>query len=116
MKNKIVLGLTSNVLVFGKKKKKLVTAKVDTGATKTSIDIKLAKELGIGPELKKTIVKSAHGTRHRSVVLLELSIGGEIFETEATLADRAHLKYPLLLGQNVLKKGFLIDPSKKVVK
>jgi len=113
MKHKLIIGLSTPVLLFGKKKKKEVVAKVDTGATKTSIDITLAKELGLGPELKKTIVKSAHGTRHRSVVLLELSIGGEIIETEATLADRAHLKYPLLLGVNVLKKGFLIDPSKK---
>lgn len=113
MKDKIIIGLTSNVLIFGKTKKKLVSAKVDTGATKTSIDFKLAKELGLGPELKKTIVKSAHGTRQRSVVLLELSIGGEFIETEATLADRTHLKFPLLLGQNVLKKGFLVDPSKK---
>ena len=115
MKDKIIIGLTSNVLLFGKNKKKLVHDKVDTGATKTSIDVKLAKELGLGPELKKTIVKSAHGTMQRSVVLLELSISGEILEIEATIADRAHLKYPLLLGVNVLKKGFLVDPSRKQI-
>ena len=40
MKNKIIIGLTTSVLLFGKGKKKHVTAKVDTGATKTSIDFK----------------------------------------------------------------------------
>jgi hypothetical protein len=29
------------------------------------------------------------------------------------VADRSHLKYKILIGQNILKKGFIIDPQKK---
>ncbi len=29
-----------------------------------------------------------------------------------SIADRAHMKYKVLIGKNILKKGFLIDPSK----
>lgn len=109
---KTIIGLTTRVLLFGKKRKKEVIGRVDTGATKSSIDDKLAEEIGVGPELKKALIKSASGTRRRSVVLVELMIGGKPIQAEFTLADRTHLKYPMLIGQNILKKGFLIDPSK----
>jgi len=111
MKNRIVLGLTASVVVFGVKKKELV-ARVDTGATKCSIDESLAKELQLGPELKHKKVRSAYGTRHRAIVVGNISIAGELYEVEFTLADRSHMKYKVLIGQNVLKKGFLIDPLK----
>lgn len=113
MKDRKVIGLTTRVVLFGKKKKKEVIGRVDTGATKSSIDEALAKEIDVGPELKRALVKSAHGTRRRSVVVVDLVIGGEAKQAEFTLADRAHLKYPILIGQNVLKQGFLIDPSQK---
>ena len=34
-------------------------------------------------------------------------------EAECTVADRSHMKYKMLIGQNVLKKGFIIDPEEK---
>lgn len=113
MKEKTIIGLTTPVIVFGKKGKKEVIARVDTGATKSSIDTDLAKTIGVGPELKHALVKSAHGTRRRGVVLVDLMMGGEMKKAEFTLADRSHLKYLVLVGQNILKNGFLIDPSKK---
>ena len=43
-----------------------------------------------------------------------IKMNGLVIEAEFTLADRAHMNYPLLIGQNILKKGnFLIDPNKK---
>ncbi|MBW3019367.1 RimK/LysX family protein [Candidatus Woesearchaeota archaeon] len=114
MNDKSVLGLTTSCVLFGKKKKKEVVARVDTGATKSSIDERLALEIGVGPELKKTLVKSAHGTRQRPVIVVDLMVGGQMKRSEFTLADRAHLKYPVLIGQNVLKSGFMIDPSRKL--
>jgi hypothetical protein len=114
MTDKSTLGLTTSCVLFGKKKKKEIIVRVDTGATKSSIDEKLAQEIGVGPELKKTIVKSAHGTRQRSVIVVDIMIGGQMKNAEFTLADRAHLKYPVLIGQNVLKSGYMIDPSKKL--
>ena len=35
------------------------------------------------------------------------------FKTDFTLADRSDMKYPVLIGQNILSKGFLIDPMKE---
>ena len=112
--HKTIIGLTTRVIVFGKNGKKEVIARVDTGATKSSIDVALARELEFGPELKHTRVKSAHGTRYRPVVLADIIIAGELRHAEFTIAEREHMKYRMLIGQNILKKGFLIDPSKTV--
>lgn len=112
MADRITIGLTARVVLFGKEGKKEVIARVDTGATKSSIDAKLAEELGLGKELRQVLIKSAHGSRHRGVILGDINIAGQLFHTEFTLADRAHLKYRVLIGQNILKKGFLIDPMK----
>lgn len=112
MSDKITVGLTTRVILFGKNGKKEVVARIDTGATKSSIDAKLAAELGIAGEFKRVLVKSASGTRHRGVVVVDIAIGGDLRSAEFTLADRSHMKYHVLIGQNILKKGFLIDPSK----
>ena len=42
-----------------------------------------------------------------------VKIGDQEIEEEFTLADRSHMTYPVLIGQNILKKGnFMIDPNK----
>ncbi|MBS3148225.1 ATP-dependent zinc protease [Candidatus Woesearchaeota archaeon] len=112
MSHRITVGLTARVILFGKTGRKEVVARIDTGATKSSIDSKLATELEIAGEFKRVLVKSASGSLHRGVVVADISIGGEIRAAEFTLADRTHLKYRVLIGQNILKKGFLVDPSK----
>ena len=33
-------------------------------------------------------------------------------KAQFTLADRSHMRYPVLIGQNILKQGFLINPNK----
>ena len=111
--HKTIIGLTTRVVIFGKKGKKEVIARVDTGATKSSIDKALAKELDLGPEIKHTKIKSAHGVRYRPIVTAEIMIAGDMRHAEFTLAEREHMKYRILIGQNILKKGFLIDPSKE---
>lgn len=112
MTQKTTIGLTARIVLFGKKGKKEVIARIDTGATNSSIDSSLAKELDMGPELKHTKVKSTHGTRYRPVITADVIIAGDMRHAEFTIADRAHMKYRVLIGQNILKKGFLIDPSK----
>lgn len=111
---KIVLGLTERVCIFKGNKKECIEARIDTGATKNSIDTNFVIEKGFGPVLRNTIIKSAHGTRKRPIIALDIELAGKkIFKTEFTIADRSHLKYRALIGQNVLKKGFIIDPNKK---
>ena len=113
LKGKILVGLTQKITIIGKKNKKSVIARVDTGATKGSIDSKLASSLQLGPIIKTKLVKSAHGKEIRPVIAADIMIGSKKMKSEFTLADRQHLKYSVLLGQNILKKGFIIDPSKK---
>ena len=59
MPKRIVLGLTEKVVIIGQKKQKTVMARIDTGATKSSIDVSIAAELKLGPVISKKLVKSA---------------------------------------------------------
>ena len=99
-----------DLLIGGKKE--IMLAKMDTGASKSSIDSRLAARLKLGPVIKTKLIKSAHGNKLRPVIEAEVIIKGKKIKTEFTLADRAHLKYRVLIGQNILKHGFMVDATK----
>jgi len=107
MKTKI--RFKEKVTFYGRKTHKTVTARIDTGAKRTSIGKKLAKEIGAGKILKYKTIKSASGTSKRPVVRIKLKLKGKTFTSLCTVADRSRLKYPALIGRNVLKKGFIIE-------
>ncbi len=110
----ITVGLAEKVRIkLENGKKKTIIAKIDTGATKSSIDTGLASQLKLGPVVGTKLVKSAHGNSLRPMVFAKIELGGRKFKAKFTLADRQHLKYRVLIGVNILKKGFLVDPSKK---
>lgn len=111
-KDRIIIGLVEKITIKGNRKSKTLLAKVDTGATKSSIDSKLAQELDLGPVIRSKMVKSAHGNKLRPIVEIDVVMAKKRMKTEFTLADRSHLKYGALIGQNILKNGFIIDPSK----
>ena len=77
---RIILGLIEEVTlisIYGKRAHLL--ARIDTGATSSSMDLSTAAKLDLGPITKSKVIK-----------------------------------YPLLIGQNILKKGrFMIDPHKR---
>lgn len=113
---KTIVGLTEEVIITGPTGvNKKVVARIDTGATKSSIDLKLANELKIKHVhvLEKKIIRSASGTKERDIVKAKIKIAGRIFKSKFSIADRAHMKYKVLVGQNTLKRNFLIDPNKK---
>ncbi len=112
VKKKTIVGLTADIKLLGSKCTKTVVARVDTGAEKSSVDLKLAAEVGLGTLVKTTIIKSAHGSTHRPVIRGRVMFAGKRMNAYFTVADRGHMKYRVLVGQNMLKKGFLIDPSK----
>jgi len=114
-KKKTVVGLVEPVKVTGPTgKSKEVLGRIDSGATKSSIDVTLASELSLGPILKAKVVRSASGKSIRPVVEATIEFADKEFKTEFTIADRADMKYSILIGQNILKKGgFLIDPAKE---
>ena len=109
---KIVIGLAEKVNIHCDGTSKNVISKIDTGATKSSIDTNLAAELKLGPVIKSRLVKSAHGSKLRPIIEATIELAGKKIKSEFTLADRAHMKYRILIGQNILKDGFLIDPTK----
>jgi len=75
---------------------------------------RLPKNFGIKKEnfIKEEFVLSSLGEEMRPVVPLKFSLKGEIIETEAFLAKREHLAYPMIVGRRDLK-NFLIDVAKK---
>ena len=109
---KQVISLMEHVVVYGKDKEKEVNARIDTGAHTSSIDVKLAAELNLGPIVETKNVKSASGVGLRPIIKAKIMINGKVLESNFTIANRDHMKYSVLVGRNILSKaGFLIDPS-----
>src|SRR3989338_2165813 len=109
----IVVGLIEQIgLLSNHGRRQDVVAKVDTGATKSSIDINLASKLNLGPVIKSKMIKSAHGNKLRPIVEAEIILAGKKLKSEFTLADRTHMKFDVLIGVNTLKNDYLVDPSK----
>ena len=104
---KTILGLVEKVKINGKE----VLAKIDTGADRCSLDMTLAKELNISKVIKTMKIKSSHGRVIRPVVEATLEIKDRKFKVKFNLADRSHLKYPVLIGKSILKKDFIIQPK-----
>jgi RimK family alpha-L-glutamate ligase len=101
----VVVGYIEEVVVMGTRGQRSVMAKSDTGATRTSIDARLAADIGTGPikdivRIKSGSVKSG---RSRPVVDLVIGVGGTQHTVTASIEDRSHMDYPLLLGRDVLK-------------
>ena len=108
-----IIGLTAIVTLKGKTKKKRVKAKIDTGADKSSIDTRLASQLSLGPVIKTSRIRSAHGGMARPVVKAKIKIDNKELNSDFTIADRSHMKYKVLIGKNILKKlHVLINPNK----
>jgi len=105
---KITVGIVEDVEIKGKKFK----ARIDTGAYRSSIDIDLAKKLGLGPVFKKVNVRSASGKSQREVIKAKVSIKGQEMEASFSIINREHMDYKVLIGRNILKRGFLIDATK----
>lgn len=112
-KTHAIIGLVEPVVVKGKTAKETHLARIDTGAAKSSIDSKLVYKLKLGPVLSVKKVSNAHGTTLRPVIEAEIKIKRKKIKSLFTVADRSHMKYPILIGRNVLRQGFLIDPAKK---
>ncbi|MFN8578380.1 MAG: hypothetical protein U0354_16190 [Candidatus Sericytochromatia bacterium] len=88
---------------------KKIKARIDTGATQSSIDINLAKELGYTKYIGQINVVSANGIKTRPLVEITYELSGKRIKSTFTLANRKNLNYSVLIGRNDLE-GFLIDP------
>jgi RimK family alpha-L-glutamate ligase len=110
----VPIGYIEEVVATGTRGNKRVLAKSDTGATRTSIDTGLAAEIGTGPI--KDIVKVKSGSvksgKSRPVVDVVVGIGGTQHTVTASIEDRSHMDYPLLLGRDILQH-YHVDVRKR---
>ena len=109
-----VIGYIEEVVVTGTSGSTQSFAKSDTGATRTSIDTSLAAEIGAGPIKSMTRVKSGSvkGGKARPVVDLVIGVGGNQHTVTASVEDRGHMEYPLLLGRDILEH-YRVDVRKR---
>jgi RimK family alpha-L-glutamate ligase len=109
------LGYTSRVRVSGRDGAATATAKSDTGAKRTSIDTDLAGRIGAGPLVGTTDVRSStgNGTETRPLVDLNLRLDGKWRTVTASITDRSGMRYPVLLGRDVLE-SYTLDVSRTV--
>lgn len=58
-------------------------------------------------------VKSSQGiSEERPVIKTPVTLGGEVYEIELTLANRETMEYRMLLGREALSGRYLVDPSR----
>jgi hypothetical protein len=116
-KDRIIIGPIEYVKVIGHYGEARVKGKIDTGASRTSVDVWLAANIGLGPTGDVAKVKSALATQVRTRPLVRgvVEVGGVKFALPVTVNDRSVMRYPVLIGMDILKSGrFLIDPTKKI--
>lgn len=114
-KQHIILGLTEEINIFDSQNiSQKITAKIDTGASKSSIDSELAKKLGLVNIIKSKVIRNANGKTIRDIIDAKITLHGKEITAHFSLADRKEMKYSVLIGQNILRKdNFLIDPQKR---
>ena len=112
MKLKTV-GLIEKIKILGKTEVKTY-ALFDTGAYRSSIDVRLASRAGLGPVVKMIKVKnpSLKQEFERPVVKAKIRIRGEEFDTNVSLQDRSHMSFPVIIGRNVLSGNFIVNVRK----
>jgi hypothetical protein len=61
-------------------------------------------------------IRSSNGKRElRPVITTTMTLAGEVFEAEMTLANRHLMAYRMILGRSAMRGRFSIDPGKSYV-
>lgn len=110
-----VIGVIERVIVRGKAAEVKVLAKIDTGASRTTVDTLIAARAGLGPVLGNVRIRQSISKHPETRPLVEaaLVIAGEEFDVAAAIADRSEMKYHVIVGMDILTKArFLIDPAR----
>ncbi|MEY7847886.1 RimK family alpha-L-glutamate ligase [Natrarchaeobius sp. A-rgal3] len=110
-----VIGYTEEVVLSGTSGSKSIVAKSDTGATRTSIDTALAADIGAGPIKSITRIRSGSSktAKSRPVVDVVVGVGGNQHTVTASVEDRSHMDYPVLLGRDILE-NYQVDVSRRI--
>ena len=135
-KPKTVIGRTE-IVTFPELGIESIVAKIDTGAYSTAIHAhKFWVETKEGKEelyfqlldpskdefvnrIYKTAnfyrkkVRSSNGRlEERFILRTEIILGGKVRMTHLSLTNREKMRFPVLIGRRVLRKGFIVDVSK----
>lgn len=112
---KRVIGIIEPVVVRGRLGKVKVLAKIDTGASRTTVDTDIAARVGLGPVLGTVRIRQSI-SKHpeiRPLVEAHLVLAGEAFDVSAAIANRQEMKYEVIVGMDILRRGkFLVDPAR----
>ena len=81
-----------------------VEARLDTGASRSSIDEGFVSLLRLEELVNEDAikVKSANGTQRRDTVILVVVDDDEELELEVSITNREHMGYPVILGRDYL--------------
>lgn len=108
-------------------------ARIDTGATTSSIDVQRIRsferdgEKWVGFDLINTAnqevhhfekkidsqisIKRINQSEKRITITMDVKFGTQIFNAQFSLADRNKFEYQALIGRNILNGRAIIDPS-----
>ena len=108
-------------------------ARIDTGATTSSIDVENLKRFERDgkkwvsfdvvnsrsneqyhfekPIQKRVKIKRIEQEEHRVKVLMDIKIGGQKIKTEFTLAERTDFEFQGLIGRSLLDGRYIVDTS-----
>jgi hypothetical protein len=118
-KDKSMVGLVEIVEIIGEKGSVRKKALLDTGATRSSVDVKIAAKAGIGPIISSVKIKNASSNAggvtsytRRAVAEARIKLKGKIVKTGVNIVDRQGLPYAILIGRDVIHDNFLIDVSR----
>ena len=107
-----IVGILEDIRIKGKDTRADVTAKVDTGAWRTSVDKTFAESLGLlraDNIIRTKQVKSSLGKEERPIITLTYWLKGVKITTIAGVADRRNLKRKVIIGRRDLGR-FLVKP------
>lgn len=110
-KKKTVVGLVEPIKID----KRLVLARIDTGAERSSICRSLVKNFDSKkkiPVIKHIRINTSTGSEKRPVIKVPIEIQDRKIKASFNVTDRSNMTYKVLIGQNILKKDFLIDPGR----
>jgi hypothetical protein len=102
-------------------------ARIDTGAATTSLDARNISVEGstvtftlppkwggatiTAPIIDWKNIRTSKSREKRPVVELELCIASKKLRVRVNLNDRSRMRYPLLIGRNVITGNFIVDTS-----
>ncbi len=124
--DKVGIGMVEDVILLPWKIR--LPARIDTGAALSSLDARrmvirenevefsLPKKYGgmrlILPIIDWQIARSSEKREKRPVVELEVCLASKKLRARFNLNDRSWVKYPVLIGRNILQENFVIDCTK----